>query len=554
MFYKRASYPFASCFRSGLEAFFDFCLGCVFYGFGIQFGLIPPDVYRIYTQTRQEIVDSWIYKFLNSNAHKPFRVDTDPNNPISLKYKNKCTYLPYSVFLSARCFFYSATNIALHFSFFLISADEWTKDDFEIVRNMQVAYFSMPLSIAGLALAFKIASKWGTGFVVLDSREIVVQNAWYFFLSAFSAFFFAVFAALYSIRCLLYPRKILKEWMCPLRSNGFGTISISFMLYAALLYDPLGHDATNSNEKNTQDASRIILWLAIVPHAVLSVVKMGEWIGRNLELEHLHAQWMVMPVGLAVAALVGQMIGFFGAENENAVGNTFIARFFFSFAWLMWITLFVVTFFKTVTTHVNDARLRHGLWMWLAAPCVIGLANMVVCSAEGALPASQCLNDFANYYFVGIFIFLALCWATLPQYAFFGSDEYGSGYWIECFALDTLAACACFFYAATGFKLAETLQFIFLTIASLANLAALLHFVSGVIRRRGVFTPEVKWGPLSFMKLTHEGLSTRLRSKEQFKTLIVTHVFVVCLVCTLQRFEAHCQYWRIRYVVLTLTM
>mmetsp|Transcript_33861 Transcript_33861/g.70391 ORF Transcript_33861/g.70391 Transcript_33861/m.70391 type:complete len:380 (-) Transcript_33861:46-1185(-) len=55
-------------FAAGLEGFLDFCLGCLFYGFGIQFGLIPDSVYRIYTASRQEIVESWDYKFGDSNG------------------------------------------------------------------------------------------------------------------------------------------------------------------------------------------------------------------------------------------------------------------------------------------------------------------------------------------------------------------------------------------------------------------------------------------------------------------------------------------------------
>jgi hemerythrin-like domain-containing protein len=37
-----------------------------------------------------------------------------------------------------------------------------------------------------------------------------------------------------------------------------------------------------------------------------------------------------------------------------------------------------------------------------------------------------------------------------------------------------------------------------------ANVVAFLHTISAIARKRDVFTPSVKWGPLSFMKLTHE--------------------------------------------------
>jgi hypothetical protein len=75
---------------SGLEGFANFCLGCLFYGYGIQYGIIPSSVYRIYTASREEIIKAWDYKFLDSNAPPPTPVDTDPHNPVALKYKQKC--------------------------------------------------------------------------------------------------------------------------------------------------------------------------------------------------------------------------------------------------------------------------------------------------------------------------------------------------------------------------------------------------------------------------------------------------------------------------------
>lgn len=92
---------------AGLEGFMDFCFGCLFYGIGIELGLIPDSTYRIHTSTRQETVDAWDYQNLDSGAPQPVKVDIDPSSAISLKYKKK--------------------------------TDEWTKDNFDIVRNMQVA-------------------------------------------------------------------------------------------------------------------------------------------------------------------------------------------------------------------------------------------------------------------------------------------------------------------------------------------------------------------------------------------------------------------------------
>lgn len=463
---------------AGLEGFCDFCFGCLFYGLGIQLSLIPETTYRIHTATRQETVDAWDYQNLDSGAPAPVKVDTDPTNPISLKYKKK--------------------------------TDEWTKDDFDIVRHMQVSYFGMPLSIGGLAMAFKLAGKWSENSGI---RLIVVQDTWYHTVAMIAAANFAIFAVLYLIRCVMYPHKISKEWDCPLRSNSFGLITLSLMLFAFLIYDEI---ETSADEEATQFIARYVWWVGAASHALLTVAKFGEWIGRSLEMEHVHTQWMILPVGLGVAALVAPIVKPFPDDNENSTGNILIARFFHSFAWLMWITLFVITFFKVVTTHNSDSRLRHGVFIWLAAPCVLALAEYTICVQDSFLPRDQCEALFAEKYFIGIFVFCGLFWANLPHIGFFGRDPFGMGYWTECFALDTLAACAALFYAMNGYQTSRVLMLIALTMAAIANLTAFLHTASAMVRRRGVFTPEVKWGPLSFMKLTHEAFRGNLATLRHY--------------------------------------
>ena len=56
----------------------------------------------------------------------------------------------------------------------------------------------------------------------------------------------------------------------------------------------------------------------------------------------------------------------------------------------------------------------------------------------------------------------------------------------------------------TDFRAAKTLAIVRLSIASIANFTNLLHTGVALIQHCDVFTPMNKWGPLSFMKLTHE--------------------------------------------------
>jgi glutaredoxin 3 len=92
---------------AGLEGFCDFCLGCIFFSWGIRFKIIPSSVYRIYTSSRHEYVESWRYAHKASGAPPPTNFDTDPCDAAALKYKAAKT-------------------------------DEFTKDDFNLIRNMQI--------------------------------------------------------------------------------------------------------------------------------------------------------------------------------------------------------------------------------------------------------------------------------------------------------------------------------------------------------------------------------------------------------------------------------
>ena len=291
-------------------------------------------------------------------APVPTRIDTSPNSAVALKYQKK--------------------------------TDEWTKDDFDLIRHMQIDYFGMPLALGGLSTAFKIASDWAKPFErsLADGghpRTIIVPDTWSNVFSFMGAFFFVCFALLYVARLALFPKKCQKEWDSPHNSPAFGLITITVMLYSFLVYDEMKFRDDKGSEENPQKFGRVLWWLGAVPHAILTVIKFGEWVGRRLEMEHLHATWMIFPVGLGVAALAAPIVGVFADDNGNSVGNVMIARFFYSFAWLMWITLFVGTFFKTVTTHNSDDRLRHGVFIWVAAPCILGLADVF----DRAIAATQ---------------------------------------------------------------------------------------------------------------------------------------------------------------------
>jgi tellurite resistance protein TehA-like permease len=389
--------------------------------------------------------------------------------------------------------------------------DEFIKDDFDVIRHMQISYFAMPLSIGALAVAFKVSSEWASPIGValgVTKRDLIAHEIAYQAIAVAGFAVFFIMMALYTLRLVMYPHKCTTDWHCPLRGNSFAMIPLCFMVYAFLLYDEIDYNdaqAMAGDEETPQLVARIFFWLGAVAQVLITVAKFGEWIGRRLELEHVHPHWLILPVGLSVAALVAPIIPMFASDSDHTEGTLYIARFFQSIALFMFVVLFIITFFKVVTSHNSDTRLRLGIFTWLAAPAMLSLSDFVICF-YGPSPEDkhECVASFSNYYFLSIFIFMGILYSAMPSIGFIGKDKWGMEYWIACFALDALAAAAAMFYTVTEFNASQTLAMIAMAMASIANFVNALHFATALVRRRDVFTPDAKWGPLSFMKLTHE--------------------------------------------------
>lgn len=454
---------------SGMEGFGDFCLGCFFFSKCIRYGLVPEYIYRVHSASRQELIATWNYQYTKPKmVQPPVKVKTDPKSKIGLSYK--------------------------------IKSDEWIKDDFDVIRNMQAGYFAMPMSLAGMATAFKLASEWGRDDLVAGQAQTLlsVPEWWAGVFAILSAIFFALFILLYIIRMVRYPHKCLHEWDCPRRSCHFGYVTTGVVLVSYLMYNwngPLGIHAS-------EWSARCLLWAGAVTHSILVVTKIGEFVGLLHDMEHIHTTWLMLPIGSMAVAFVAPLVPMLDRYDVDA--NALLAQFFFSFAFLLWITLFVITFLKVVTTPNSNNVQRNAIFMWIAAPCTVGLANYSMCFTLD-VDNEKCGIELAQYYFVGVMMFLCLAYATIPYINFLGRDPFSMEYWSECFAFGMLAACGALVYGTNGFQTIKILMLVALTVASAANSLALLHTLTA-IRRRKAFTPTPKWGPLAFMKCTHAGI------------------------------------------------
>ena len=102
-----------------------------------------------------------------------------------------------------------------------------------MIRHMQISYFAMPLSIGGLAVAFKISSDWASPIgaaLGVTKRDLMAHEVAYQAIAATGFVVFFVMLALYALRLVLYPHKCTTDWHCPLRSNSFAMIPLCFMV------------------------------------------------------------------------------------------------------------------------------------------------------------------------------------------------------------------------------------------------------------------------------------------------------------------------------------
>mmetsp|Transcript_17264 Transcript_17264/g.37068 ORF Transcript_17264/g.37068 Transcript_17264/m.37068 type:complete len:980 (+) Transcript_17264:94-3033(+) len=474
---------------AGLQAFADFCVACLFFDIGLRLKIVPNDVFRIFANMQQETKDAWQYAHVSSGPAKPVHVDTNPQSRTALKYK--------------------------------IKSEEWTMEDFHLVRNVQITYFAVPMGLAGLAVAWKLATSWTDTWALSlglpgVSDTLDIPTIVYKVVGLIAAFVYVVLAALYLIRFLRFRRKVLKEWQCPLRGASFGMATICLMLFAFLVYDVDG-DVDN---KAVPNFGRALWWIGAVGHMAMTVVKFGEWVGKRLELEHVHVSWMILPVGNLVAAMVAPLVDALASRHGAATAAVYgeslsveLGSFYFSFGYFMWLALFSITLLKVLTTHNSDESIRTLTFVWVAAPAVAGLADLVLCAEREksdvvapALSVAQCLPTFNQYLYLAIVMLLGLSWSAMPYIAFLGRAPFNMSYWNFVFPLAAIAAACVVYFATTGFLVGRVFAIVGLVAASAGAFVASMHTLILLVHRRGIFTPMPKFGPLAHFNLLHEAI------------------------------------------------
>ncbi|KAG1678390.1 hypothetical protein FOA52_015157 [Chlamydomonas sp. UWO 241] len=520
---------------SGLVCFFGFCFCCVFFSLMIQFGLMPQNMYQLYTSIAPEVAYTYAdlptfaltggevktvsaFKYLGSWITQSGGVEKEigvrvgralgvfasfdkiwASKKMQVQRTNDPEPARKTVHLIGK-----DTPLSIDYKY-KTKTDDYTEEDFNLVKHVKIADFMMFLSLNGIAAAWYIASYHFT---------LYAPTAVAYAITLFSAFTYTIWVALYICKMVLYPQKVMKEWQCTLRSNSFVLPFTCLVIFAFLVADQnmiFGVQASATClaifaflvADQYMIFARVLFWIGAPMGLLLSFIKVGGWLSVRRDMEHVNAAWMIMPVQNFVSAMVGPMLD---------PDYTWAMQFWFAFAFVMWLVLFALTFVKAVVAKPDDDRLRPLLAIWVAAPAVAAAAYLVcfvpmwrvyVVTDDVAGVLAGSFNDFLFINFVWFSVSLALCMAVGLHRPFFGRIKFDMSYWATGFPSAAVAIAVLFYYALIPGPLSQGIAIAALAVASVLNVVLLLQTYAGILRFK-VFVPDNKWGPLSFMRLSHE--------------------------------------------------
>eukprot|EP00122_Pirum_gemmata_P008520 Pgem_evm1s7856 len=445
---------------AGMEAFLDFCAGCVMYGWFIKFGLLRGTVYKMHVNFKDEK-----QTFYDDN-HKDSGFSTPDVKVLSEE----------EAFESLPMLEKNPSTIQ-----YKVKDNDFWKEQFHFIKYCQVNYFMWPLSIATTAAVFRAAA-------VDNSQLISVHDGVWYAIGLVAAIIFVSLSLLYTLKAILYTKKVRKELYCPLRGPAFGAIPLTIQIFGFLL------------QKWSSTAAEVFIWAGVSTLFVLSLMAFAVALQRRLSFAHIQLTWMILPVG--------NVIGAFFLNNVNPDYSE-AALALYGFSLLMYISLFAITLYKGIIDHNSDDRLRSNYFIWVAAPAAFALGTFSLFGINSL---------FAKmFYYIAVALMFSLCYLIFPGKFFFRGHQFpalGMGLHAVSFSVNAIALAGLMYYQySVTTTLTKWMALIGVSAGAWVTLTFSIHTINALFSGF-IFRPELKWGPFSaFNRLMHEsfrGISKKL--------------------------------------------
>lgn len=383
-----------------LEGAFDFCVGCVFFGYMIRFGIVPANVYRPYLNARENKL--WAYAF--NHEKRAFDAKTCHTKE-HLMLTGQTVATPIDVVRKIR------------------PETEFKLQDVDLVRHMTIDAFAMPMAIMTLSYLFETTNKHAA---IVDFNTGVASTV----LGIIAVIVAGIFFVLYLLRAVMHPQKVRKEWQHPVLSNSFSCLNILLVLFGLVFV----------SRKVTGGIS--LIWIGAIGQMILTLVRLQALFYRRVSSDFWSPALLMTPVGNFIAA-----IGFGTYAQDYPRGPNYgdhieyaqLARWWFSVAIFWGIVFFVISFTYVMQDTHSDTRHRPSMWVYLASMAAVGPAYLRiqeggnVISAVGSGVFFQCSWCIA-------FTFCLVLSLGYVQHLFFGfGPVYDHGLWTVPFAYTVFA-------------------------------------------------------------------------------------------------------------------
>lgn len=360
--------------------------------------------------------------------------------------------------------------------------------DINLIRHTLVDFYGCPMAIVALAFVFKsldstFKSSYGSKTLLWGTK--LVSDS----LSIVAVVLFGIISLAYTVKLLRYRKKCIKEWQHPVNGNFFSAITICMALFGILLYD------------YSLDFGIIVVWIGAIGQMLISVFRMSSLVYDYRSDDVITPALLMGPVGnfVSAMALASYSVDSDGHQRGLVSGVNYanIARFWFAVASLFGVTLFVITFKRSFHDAHAETRYRPLLWIWMAASSIAGPAYVAVNNQAVAVESDV---FYQSLWLISVFFFAMNIVGFLRGFFSFVNDV---SVWVMAFSACALAINTAQYYSTVQGTFAQVLLFFSVCFASyLCGICGVYTFVS--IFDLTLFTPRNKWGPASFMKLTHE--------------------------------------------------
>ncbi|WP_373989570.1 C4-dicarboxylate ABC transporter [Duganella sp. BuS-21] len=302
------------------------------------------------------------------------------------------------------------------------------------LRYLPVSLFGSVMSVAGLALAWRLAAaSYDAGAAVSNAVGVA------------ALVLFTVLAAAYLAKVIQHPQLVRQEFNHPVAGSFFGTIGISILLLSSVL------GAYSA-------AAQLAAWsVGALATLTLSAVMLSRLLNGNAAPASVAPAWLIAGVGSLDIVVTGAALQAEWTHEINllaaAVGGVSA------------IVFFVLIFSRLIHQEPLAAPMRPSK-MILVAPFAVGFiayANLV-----------QRIDMFAALlFYFGLFLFVIVAWRLVRRPA-----PFSPAWWAIGFPLAALS-CAATMYAnaagGTGLRLIAFLLLVLLTVAIAALAARTLY-------------------------------------------------------------------------------